>query len=73
MSPLCIGSLPDFLFLLWVVFTCVFFCLVLLMDGFPCLIFIYRIFLKIKIKIFIFIFIFSTLLTPIVFLHNSSM
>jgi len=32
-----------FLFILWVVFTCVFFCLVLLMDGFPSLIFIYKV------------------------------
>jgi hypothetical protein len=33
------------LFFLWVVFTCVLICLVLLMDGFTSLIFIYRIFL----------------------------
>ncbi len=33
------------LFFLWVVSTCVLICLVLLMDGFPSLIFIYRIFL----------------------------
>jgi hypothetical protein len=33
------------LFFLWVVSTCVLFCLVLLMDGFPSLIFIYKIFL----------------------------
>jgi len=51
MSPLCIESLPDFffvdccfLFFLWVVSTCVLICLVLLMDGFLSLIFIYRVF-----------------------------
>jgi hypothetical protein len=36
------------LFFLWVVSTCVFICLVLLMHGFPSLIFIYRVFLLIK-------------------------
>jgi hypothetical protein len=52
MSPLCIGSLPDFfvdcllLFYLWVMSTCVLICLVLLMDGFPSLNFIYRAFLR---------------------------
>jgi len=50
MNPLCIGSLPDFgrlfaFFFLWVVSTCVLICLVLLMDVFPSLIFIYTIFL----------------------------
>jgi hypothetical protein len=33
------------LFFLWVVSTCVLFCLVLLMNGFPSLIFIYKVFL----------------------------
>jgi hypothetical protein len=33
------------LFFLWVMSTCVLFCLVLLMDGFPSLIFIYNFFL----------------------------
>ncbi len=33
------------LFFLWVVSTCVLICLVLLMDGFPSLIFISRVFL----------------------------
>ncbi len=33
-----------FLFFLWVVFTCVLICLVLLLDGFLSLIFIYRVF-----------------------------
>ncbi len=51
MNPLCIGSLPDFywlfflFFFLWVVFTCVLICLVLLIDGFSSLIFIYKVFL----------------------------
>jgi len=34
------------LFFLWVAFTCAFTCLVLLMDGFPSLIFIYMVFLS---------------------------
>ncbi len=51
MSPLCIWFLPDFvdcllLFFLWIVSTCVFICLVLLMDGFPSLIFIHGVFFK---------------------------
>jgi hypothetical protein len=33
------------LFFLWVMSTCAFICLVLLMDGFPSFIFIYMIFL----------------------------
>ncbi len=40
-SPLCIRSLHWFLFFLWVVFTCVLFCLVLLTDGFSSLIYYY--------------------------------
>jgi hypothetical protein len=43
MNPLCIESYLIFvncllLFFLWVVFTCVLICLVLLIDGFPSLI-----------------------------------
>jgi hypothetical protein len=36
----------SLLFFIWVVFTCVRICLVLLMDGFPSLIFIYQVFLS---------------------------
>ncbi len=50
MNPLCIRSLPILwlivcfcFFCFWVVFTFVLFCLLLLMDGFPSLIFIYMI------------------------------
>jgi hypothetical protein len=51
MSPFCIGLYLIFvdcllLFFLWVVSTCVLICLVLLMDGFPCLINIYWVFLE---------------------------
>jgi hypothetical protein len=51
MSPLRIGFFPDFLlivcfcFFLLVVSICVLICLVLLLDGFPSLILIYRLFL----------------------------
>ncbi len=53
MSPLYIGSYLIFvdcllLFFLWVVTSCVLICLVLLMDGFPSLIFIYRAFLHLN-------------------------
>jgi hypothetical protein len=44
MSPLCIGSLLDFLVFLWVV-SSVLIWLVVLMDAFPFLIFIFRVFL----------------------------
>jgi hypothetical protein len=51
MDPLCIGFLHVvfvdclLLFFRWVVFTCVLICLVLSLDGFPSLIFIYNVFL----------------------------
>ncbi len=46
-SPFLDNFLPDFVDCLLLVFvsTCVLICLVLLMDGFSCLIFIYRVFL----------------------------
>jgi len=53
MSTLCIGSLLDFgwlfafVFFLWVVSLI---CLVLLMDGFPSLIFVYRVFLLMSVR-----------------------
>jgi hypothetical protein len=52
-GPLCIGSLLDFCWLftfvlLWVVSMGVLICLVLLMDGFPSLIFIYMVFLLLQ-------------------------
>jgi hypothetical protein len=52
MSPICIGSLPDFCSLFAFVFSlgCVYLCSHLpLMDGFPSLIFIYRFFLLVHI------------------------
>jgi hypothetical protein len=55
MSPFCIGLYLIFvdclfLFFLWVMYICVFICVVLLMDGFPSLIFIYMVFISNQVK-----------------------